>query len=53
LESRIKRCEQKLFPAQKSYIFVDYGDGKGQKQADEVLKAEPDADVMVILWKWV
>jgi hypothetical protein len=53
LESRIKKCEAKLNPAPKSYIFIDYGDGKGQKQAVEILKAEPDADVMVILWKWV
>ena len=53
LISRLKKCEHKLNPAPKSYIFIDYGDGKGQKQADEILKAEPDADVLVILWEWV
>jgi len=53
LISRLKKCERKLNPAQKSYCLVDWnGDGSADKKEKQILKDDPSADVLMIRVKW-
>lgn len=53
MEYRIRRAEKKLNPKPESYTFVDWGNGEGEKKAKQILKDDPNADVLLIKVTWV